>query len=245
MCVPVLLLAAGVRAQDVPDTDDEAYSLFAAGEQAFASGSYERALDYFEQAYALSARPGLLYNIAITADRMRRDARALEAFRAYLAAEPDTDLRAQVQARIAFLERAVAGEAEGEDPPRDEPVPPPPSEGGVHPAGIGVLIGAGALFVSFGILAGLSEAEDESLASSCGRNAGGVCPPGAIAALDAYNLGADISWIAGSVAAVVGVVLLFVLPPEHDTEAEPLAASVRVAPWASPEGAGIGAVGRW
>lgn len=221
-------------------TDREARSLFTAGQEAFAAGNYERALEDFEQAYALSQRAGLLYNIAVTADRMRRDARALEAFRGYLAAEPETERRAEVEARIAFLEQALA-EPEPVDP---TPTPPPPAQGGVHPAGIGVLIAAGALFVSFAIFAGLSTAEDQSLASSCGRDSDRSCTQSQVGTLEAYNLVADISWIAGGAAAIAGVILLLVLPPESESPT-PASASLRLTPWASPQGAGMGAVGRW
>lgn len=224
-------------------SDREARSRFAAGQEAFAAGNYERALEDFEQAYTLSQRSGLLYNIAVTADRMRRDARALEAFRAYLAAEPDTDRRTEVEARIAFLEDALAA-PEPEPDPIDAPPTeaPPPSSGGVHPASIGVLIGAGALFVSFAVFAGLSEMEDQSLASSCGRDTFANCTPSQVGTLEAFNIVADVSWIAGTAAAVAGLVMLFVLPGESESTTSE---SLTLSPWASPQGAGIGAVGRW
>ena len=242
MVVIVLLVSGSAHAQRESARDREARNLFAAGQDAFGGGNYPRALEYFEQAYELSQRSGLLYNIAVTADRMRNDARALEAFRGYLAAEPDTERRAEVEARIAFLD---AAQATPEPEPAVDPPPetPPPAQGGVHPAGIGVLIGAGALLVSFAIFAGLSESEDQSLASSCGRDRGGVCTPSQVGTLEAFNLVADVSWIAGSIAAVAGVVLLFVLPP--DREQAPASASLTLSPWASPAGAGIGATGTW
>ncbi len=230
-------------------TDREARSLFTAGQEAFAAGNYERALEDFDRAYALSQRAGLLYNIAVTADRMRLDARALEAFRGYLAAEPETERRAEVEARIAFLEQALAAPPEEEVEPVDPtPTAPPPAQGGVHPAGIGVLVGAGALFVSFAIFAGLSTAEDQSLASSCGRDADRSCTPDQVGTLGAYNLIADVSWIAGGAAAIAGVILLLVLPPDRESPpsgSTQAGASLTLVPWASPESAGIGALGRW
>ena len=42
----------------------------------------------FEQAYALSRRPGLLYNMAICADRLRRDDDAIRWFEDYLRETP-------------------------------------------------------------------------------------------------------------------------------------------------------------
>jgi tetratricopeptide (TPR) repeat protein len=260
--VMVLLLlfpASPGDAQRRSRTEREARSLFEAGQEAFASGNYERALDYFERAYELTHRPGFLYNIGTTADRMRSDERALEAYRAFLQAEARTERRAEVEARIAFIEglqRQAAPEPEPSVPapePEPEPVvvevvaetpplpPPPPEPSGVHPAGIVTLVGAGVLFASFGAFGALSLAEDAALASSCGRNAGATCSAQAVSALETYNTLADISWIGGTVAAVVGVALLLALPPEGPARSERLV----MAPWVSPAGAGATWVGRW
>jgi tetratricopeptide (TPR) repeat protein len=256
-------LAAEGQRRGAP-VDREARNLFEAGQEAYATGSYERALEYFERAYALSPRARLLYNIATTADRMRADARALEAYRAFLAAEPETERRAEVEARIAFIEGLVRPPPEPEpspaptpepvveapleeveaapalpshDAPRDAPAP----SGGLHPAGVGTLVGAGLLFVSFGVFGGLSLAEDQSLATRCGRDVGATCAPAEVRDLEVFNAVADASWIAGSVATAVGLVLLLALPPER--EAEPT--SLSIAPWVGGDGAGVVGVGRW
>jgi len=63
------------------------------------------ALKYFEEAYELSKRPELLYNIATTADRLRRDEAALSAYRQYLLELPEANNRGAVETRIATLER--------------------------------------------------------------------------------------------------------------------------------------------
>jgi len=89
--------------------------------QAQREGDHQRALGCVRQAHALrpktpwvvtdlfelSQRPGLLHNIGTTADRLRRDDEALEAFRAYLEAVPDAPYRASVEARITVLQRAI------------------------------------------------------------------------------------------------------------------------------------------
>ena len=235
--------SSNVDAQRMTRAEREARSLYAAGEEAFGSGDYERALDYFERAYALSPRAALLYNIAASADRMRDDARALEAFREYLAEEPDSARRAEVEARIAYLE-AADDPVEAEEPITEEPTAEPeatPSSGEirVHPAAIATLVGAGVLFLSFGTFATLTAVEDQSLADSCGRNVGAMCGPEQVGALEAYGVVADVSWIAGAAAAVAGLVLLFVLPPE------PEAPNLAVAPWLAPEGGGAAVWGQW
>ncbi len=249
----LVLGPASGQAQDYPLEDGEARNLFLAGQAAFNNGSYERSLDYFEQAYALSQRPGLLYNIAISADRLRRDARALEAFREYLALEPETERRAEVQARIAFLETHLRPEPapDPEPDPEREPEPQPRvpdtrepetqtrTGGGVHPVGIFTLVGGGVLLGAFGVFAALSEIEDQRLATRCGRDVGSNCAPSTVQFLERLNVTADVLLIAGGAVAVTGLVLLLVLPPERQTS------RLAFVPWVAPDGAGAGVVGRW
>jgi tetratricopeptide (TPR) repeat protein len=87
--------------------DEEARMLFEAGRVAYADGRFEDALDYFQRAHALSGRAALLYNIGSAADKLRRDAVALDAFRGYLEAMPTAENRGEVEARIRVLEQVV------------------------------------------------------------------------------------------------------------------------------------------
>ena len=108
-----LALLAGstsAAAQDSNDQqlDEAARLTFESAREAFVAGDYENALARFRQAYQLSQRPGLLYNIAQTLDRLRRDEETLQALRDYLAAAPDAANRSEVEARIRVLERAIA-----------------------------------------------------------------------------------------------------------------------------------------
>ena len=101
---------AHVEAQD----EGVARGLYQAGKAAYEAGRYEQALGYFEQAYEQSKRPRMLYNIGQAADRLRRDERALEAFREFLRVLPDDPVREEVEMRIAALERAVAERKQAE-----------------------------------------------------------------------------------------------------------------------------------
>ena len=74
------------QAQDQSQLDEAARLTFESARQAFVAGDYEAALARFRQAYQLSARPGLLYNIAQTLDRLRRDEETVAALREYLEA---------------------------------------------------------------------------------------------------------------------------------------------------------------
>lgn len=98
--------------------DEEARLLFQAGRQAYDQGRFEDALQRFEQAYELSRRPALLYNIGQAADRLRHDAQALEAFEHYLEATgEDAPHRRAVTARIEVLRRQLEAERVLEAPP--------------------------------------------------------------------------------------------------------------------------------
>jgi tetratricopeptide (TPR) repeat protein len=136
--------------------DDEARSLFEAGRTAYAGGRYRAAYDYFAQAYRLSQRLGLLYNMAQAADRARLDAEALEAYRTFLEARPDTAERVMIEQRIHDLSSSAPRTPEPAEPERDEPAPTP--AGGAGPApwivvgvGAAVVIG-GAILLTVGLL---------------------------------------------------------------------------------------------
>lgn len=121
------LATTGAAAQEADAHDEEARALYQAGRVAFDDGRFADALGYFERAHELSGRPQLLFNIASAADRLRRNAVALEHFEGYLEAVPDAHNRRSVEARIALLRDALAhGQEHGtaEDPERTE-VPTP------------------------------------------------------------------------------------------------------------------------
>jgi tetratricopeptide (TPR) repeat protein len=109
-----LFAAAPVLAQEgTPDgsRDEEARSVFAAGNTAFEDARYGDALEYFQRAYELSGRPGLLYNIGVAADRLRQDEVALDAFERFLAEVPEHERRRDVEARVLVLRESVAARA--------------------------------------------------------------------------------------------------------------------------------------
>jgi tetratricopeptide (TPR) repeat protein len=94
------------------DKDQQARSLFEKGRQAYGDGQYRDAWAYFHQAYQLSGRPELLYNIGQTADRLGQDADALRAFRMYVERLPAAPNRHDVENRIHALEERVGATAQ-------------------------------------------------------------------------------------------------------------------------------------
>jgi tetratricopeptide (TPR) repeat protein len=129
LSLALTLLAAPALAQaptaSSPDpttaaTDEEAHQLFEAGRVAFSAGRNEAALRYFQQAYELSHRYELLYNIGQANDRLRRDDDALRAFEQYLAEAPaEIPNRGEVVSRIEVLRTALAAHTAA-PPERDD-----------------------------------------------------------------------------------------------------------------------------
>lgn len=82
---------------------DEAQTFFEHGVKLYRRGRYEAALAAFTAALRVSGAPELHYNLAVTSERLQRPSDALDHFRAYLAARPDADDKADVEARVAKL----------------------------------------------------------------------------------------------------------------------------------------------
>ncbi len=265
------LLCASLPAAAQDRDPERARGHFEAGTSAFAEGDYPLAIQEFQAAYAITEHPDLLFNIYSAAERAGRLVEAEQALAQYLElGRPGRERRSltrrltRLRARIAeegsraeaipatVLEPAAAppleapppatdpaAEATPEEPAPEAPTPPAERPFTLHPAAIGTLVASGVLFASFGAFAVLSEVEDQSLAGRCRSELGGQCEAQQVRTLEALNLVADVSWIAGAAAAAAGLALAFALP------ADEAGASLAVLPWASPDGAGAGVVGRW
>ncbi|MCB9598253.1 MAG: hypothetical protein H6719_36405 [Sandaracinaceae bacterium] len=109
--------------------------------------------------------------------------------------------------------------------------------------GVVVLVAGGLGLGGFGVFAGLSESEDASLASRCGRDAGRVCRAADTTDLETFNTGADVSLVVGASLAVIGGAVILIgesLRPSDANEA-----TARVWPALGPGYAGVAAGGRW
>ncbi|AKF04895.1 hypothetical protein DB32_002044 [Sandaracinus amylolyticus] len=238
----------------------EARHSFEVASTAFDQGDYETAASEFRAAYALLGDPDLLFNVYLAEERAGRPREALEALEQHVArATMTAEQRALMEQRIVRLRERVARMDAGTQPQIDDaresagdvplaldaqpatPRTPPPEPIETRPpaAAIAMLVTGGVLLLAFGGLAIASELEDQSLASSCGRDAGRFCSAERVSTLEALNVAADASWIAAAVAGALGITFLFAFPPERS------APQVAVAPWMSPEGAGIAAGARF
>ncbi|MCA9536362.1 MAG: hypothetical protein KC593_21920 [Myxococcales bacterium] len=109
---------------DAGDADDRqahdarARELYILGDEFYANGRYEAAEEAFAEAYRLSGRPLLLFNLANAQERSGRWTDAADNLRSYREHAPPAELPA-LDARIGALERRIADrDAES----REEPV---------------------------------------------------------------------------------------------------------------------------
>ncbi len=259
--VGILLVGSGqAAAQGSSPPTGQARRHFETGTQAFDTGDYELAMTEFQRAYELTHHPDLLFNIYSSAERAGNLAAAADALERFLSeGNVEGDRRPALEQRLARLRQRIAASQSGTEVPTEEPTeepaeepteeptepteeptpePAPAPSGGVHPAAIALLVTAGVLLASFAVFAGLSEVEDGNLAAGCG--AARACSESELSTLSAYNIVADVSWIAAAVSGVVGVVLLFALPAESSTQSAAV-----LAPYATPDGAGLVLAGRF
>lgn len=262
----VVSLATPALAQDHEPTDAElaeARHSFDVATHAFETGDYETAVSEFRAALELSGAADLYFNIYLSEERegnLPEAADALDQYMQHGTIEPEqrtllTGRLERLRARIAAHTPAPATEEQTESlhasPIATEPAPPaavvettpsPPPE--PEPvvttspplAGIVTLVVAGVLLVNFGVFAGLAAAENDRLTGACRTS----CTSDQVASLNSYDIVADASWIGGAALGVVGLMMLFLLPPDTHTESPSLA----WAPWLGPSGAGLSIGGR-
>ena len=110
-CAPPQPKAAEPQQEEPAELDDQARQLFVHGRDAYYEQHFEDALKYYRAAYQLSGRPELQYNIGQAADKLHRDAEALEAFEAYLKQAKPGEQRTAAQARAEQLRASVGSAA--------------------------------------------------------------------------------------------------------------------------------------
>jgi tetratricopeptide (TPR) repeat protein len=100
LAVVLLVHASPLRAQAALSTAQDGSALLDAGEAAYASGRFGDALDNFEASYRTRPEPPTLRRIGDAADKLGSHARAIEAFRSYLAKVPDARDCVFIESRI-------------------------------------------------------------------------------------------------------------------------------------------------
>ncbi|MGE0787803.1 MAG: tetratricopeptide repeat protein [Sandaracinaceae bacterium] len=229
-------LAPSARAQT--DDDERARLHFESGRSYFEEGAYERAQQEFEQAYALSPRTAMLFNLGTTYERLGRLSQAADAFQRYVDESPDLANRDTLLRRVANLRRRAEAQAQGQEDPGDPDehtddgashatTPTPhtgPSGGGG--AGEGLIIGgavalgvAGVALALTAVFGGLTLSEQSSVENGC--YTAGNCAESDISNLRTYATVTDAMWITGAIAGAAGIVLLVlgITSPSDDAQA--------------------------
>jgi tetratricopeptide (TPR) repeat protein len=101
------MLLVGVPARAESPAEREAREHYTSGQKLFDQARYADALAEFQQSYALSKYPALIYKMALCQDQLGRSAEALESYDNYLKADPQTSRRAGVEERIAKLRETL------------------------------------------------------------------------------------------------------------------------------------------
>jgi tetratricopeptide (TPR) repeat protein len=119
LALGLLIGAAGARAQD--DSLNRAREAFDKGQLLFEQAQYEAAADQFIAAHAARPFAAFLYNAGLSYEKAQRYDKAVEYYRRYLASAPDAGDKAEVEARIAAIEKAI--ERRAATPPSGEAAP--------------------------------------------------------------------------------------------------------------------------
>jgi tetratricopeptide (TPR) repeat protein len=238
----LILFPTLARAQQ--QTDDElAKQYYKLGEELYTRADYEGALKQFQQAYKLSNKPALLYNMARCNESLGQHEKAIELLREYLKSNPDN--ASMIEARIANLQRLVDKKQTQQPPPTSTTVTPPPvtpeptrpTPRASHPlrwpGWIAVGVG-GALLIS-GIALGAvakSKASDLEKANNAHQEYSSV--KGMEDTQRTYRNAAIGTLVAGGVIAVTGAVLVIL-----DSRSAPRERRVQITPTIGPQTAGV------
>jgi hypothetical protein len=106
----MLVTLCGRGLAQTRDPREAARGKLVEGARFLADGDYRNALARFQEAYALFPSPKLHYNLALAYLGLGRDANALKAFEAFLAAVPDAppENRKNAESHVAELRQVVA-----------------------------------------------------------------------------------------------------------------------------------------
>lgn len=198
-----LLLSGSAFAQD-EDPDARARELYENGAALYEEGRYDEAIVAWDEAYRLSERHALLYNIANAQERLGDYEAALDTLAEYRAFAPASE-RDVLDRRLRSIERRM--EESGQTASTTTVPAGSGTSRDVELLPIG-LIGAGAVALGTGTVFGVrSRSAGAELETIC---INGLCPSEAEELMQRNTrsaLIADIAWGVGAAAAAGGVVV--------------------------------------
>jgi tetratricopeptide (TPR) repeat protein len=149
----VLLLFVGLAgdagAQPKKDPNDaKAAAHYKQGRAYFKAEVWDKALEEYKQAYALSPRPLLLYHLGTVYEKLGDRATALDHYKRFLDQAPDSEGADQARMRVALITKELkAAEAQKPPPPAGQPAsapaaPPVVTQDPAPPAATPAYVGA-------------------------------------------------------------------------------------------------------
>ncbi|TXD38475.1 tetratricopeptide repeat protein [Lujinxingia vulgaris] len=246
----VTLMSTGVPAQVMAQSDADAAdiarqveSLSAEGAQSFRAGDYDKAIEFFEQAYALDPVPNLLYNIGRCYEQMEQWDEAIAQYERFMVApDVESEARSHAMERVQSLREIQAmqaredgstGDGAQDEGPDDviatpQPAPPNRTPGIITTAGGVALIGGG---VVMGLMAsGNAESITDPQLSYDDR----------LSARDSARtqaLVADVFYASGIAVTALGIYLIV---SADSVEDNPQASRSVLTPWVGKGSAGVG-----
>jgi tetratricopeptide (TPR) repeat protein len=233
IAIAAVVCAAVAPAYAMTEEEERAKAHFLAGQSYYDQASYADALREFNEAYRISKRPALLYNIARCHEALDQYADAVEMLERYLKEEPGTADRAAIETRIANLKgRAPVKRVHPEREPaqvsppaaktqtstptvteRPAPTPTPTQTPTTSHRRIWTWVvggvGAGLLVAALGTGVA-SQVDFNNLGNACGGNRCDASQQGNIDRGKGLAIATDLLWPVGAAAVGVGIVLFFV-----------------------------------
>lgn len=257
---------APARSADAQSDDERARELFLAAEDEYAAGRYADAAAKYKEAYRLSRRHALLFNLGNTYERMGEYEKAADALQDYLNTPSPQRVRETRQRIKVLRKRAEEKRAQEEDRLRRLREEDDDGDGGDDFAGGGgqlvdddpegpsrlpsyLLIGGGGAAIVAGVVFALgSSSAGGDAEERCTQSDGGLfCSTEAESALDRERnlaIAADVSFVVGLGAVATGVVL-WLIADEPGAATEAVEDDFAVGPTVLPGGGGIGVTGRF
>jgi tetratricopeptide (TPR) repeat protein len=214
--------------------DDEARQQFQRGRAHYDAGRFSEAAQDFSEAYRLSERPQLLYNVYVAHRDAGHTEAAVEALRSYLANVRDAPDQTNLRARLAALEAQLAARAE-ETRAKEAEVAPANARAvrtSVRKETVvsrvpWVFIGTGAGFLVAGAVTGglalgkRSALEDDCIGTTCRSSSDSD-----IHSLRVLSVSTDVLIGTGAAAGITGLVLLLTHALDAERELPALGATV-------------------
>jgi tetratricopeptide (TPR) repeat protein len=207
VALAALIASTGVAAaQPSPERLEEAARIhFDLGRAQYAAGRFEEAVVEFREAYRLSGRPELLFNIHLAERDAGNLLEARDALRDFLASDAAIEGRTNLEARLAALDRQLAAGRTTVSPTSTGDRDGPPAIGWV------LTVGGAALLVGATVTGVLALSTDADLSDRC---PGGVC--GDPADMDDIDRGQTLALLTdvlggtGLIALAIGVTVLLI-----------------------------------